>query len=203
MKVRYLLIILLLGCLGCTPTSVNGYEEAIARQLKFHPQSTLQDVYKSFYQDKFGPGHIIPDRASAEEYLRYELSTMEEDTDTLLFEDTGTGDSYVRVSLRLVADGKMDFDEYLDSFISGAVPVTEDALEEWKAEWPLIADAAGKFGLDGYDRDRAAIDSLLNVGGSQYTMHHSRRFNEYYHPHYRIMRKDIANNIINKLKTLK
>ena len=203
MKVRYLLIFLLLGCLGCTPASVRGYEEAIARQLKHHPQSTLQDIYKSFYQDKFGPGHIIPDRASAEEYLRYELSTMEEDTDTLLFEDTGTGDSYVRVSLRLVADGKMDFDEYLDSFISGAVPVTEDALEEWKAEWPLIADAAGKFGLDGYDRDRAAIDSLLNVGGSQYTMHHSRRFNENYHPHYRIMRKDIANNIINKLTTLK
>ena len=203
MKVRYLLIILLLGCLGCTPASVRGYEEAISRQLKFHPQSTLQDIYKSFYQDKFGPGHIIPDRASAEEYLRYELSSMEKDTDTLLFEDTGAGNSYVRVSLRLVSDGMMDFDEYLDSFISGAVPVTEDALEEWKAEWPLIADAAGKFGLDGYDRDRAAIDSLLNVGGSQYTMHHSRRFNENYHPHYRIMRKDIANNIINKLTTLK
>lgn len=203
MKVRYLLIFLLLGCLACTPASVRGYEEAIARQLKHHPQSTLQDIYKSFYQDKFGPGHIIPDRASAEEYLRYELSSMEKDTDTLLFEDTGAGNSYVRVSLRLVSDGMMDFDEYLDSFISGAVPVTEDALEEWKAEWPLIADAAGKFGLDGYDRDRAAIDSLLNVGGSQYTMHHSRRFNENYHPHYRIMRKDIANNIINKLTTLK
>ena len=188
--------------MGCT-SSTARYEDAIAGQLRYHPETTLQDIYKSFYQDKFGPGHIIPDRASAEEYLRYELSSMEEDTDTLLFEPAGAGLSYVRVSLRLVSDEKIDFDEYLDSFISGAVPVTDETLREWKAEWPEIAAAAAKLDIDGYERDKVMIDSLLSVEGSQYAMHHSNRFNESYHPHYRIMRKDIAEQLFNKLITQK
>lgn len=188
--------------MGCT-SGPTRYEDAIAGQLRYHPEATLQDIYKSFYQDKFGPGHIIADKASAEEYLRYELSTMEEDTDTLLFEPTGAGLSYVRVSLRLVSEGRMDFDDYVDSFISGAVPVTDEDLREWKVEWPEIADAAAEFDIDGYERDKAMIDSLLSVEGSQYAMHHSKRFSESYHPHYRIMKKEIAEQIFNKLITQK
>lgn len=203
MKTKSALILFLLVCLGCSPGPSGEYEDAIAGQLERHPLATLQDIYKSFYQDKFGPGHLIEDRASAEEYLLQEISSMEEDTDTLLVEPAGAGHSFVRVSLRAVSDGWMDFDEYAGSFIAGAVPVTDEALREWKEEWPQIAAAAAGFGLDGYDRDKAMIDSLLSVEGSLYTIHHSQRFKEAYHPHYRIIRKDIAEHIINKLITQK
>ena len=49
---------------------------AIKRQMAIYPESTLQDVYKSFYQDRFGPGHIISDTASARSYLMHEFSKM-------------------------------------------------------------------------------------------------------------------------------
>ena len=48
--------------------------EAIDRQMATYPESTLQDVYKSFYQDRFGPGHMISDTASARSYLMREIS---------------------------------------------------------------------------------------------------------------------------------
>ena len=38
---------------------------AVERMLADYPQSTLQDIYKSFFQDRFGPGHIVPDSAKA------------------------------------------------------------------------------------------------------------------------------------------
>ena len=48
------------------------------------PKSTLQDLYKSFFQDRFGPGHIIADEASAMRYLQYELATMDNPVGPLL-----------------------------------------------------------------------------------------------------------------------
>ena len=77
--------------------------QAIERQLKTYPESTLQDVYKSFYQDHFGPGHMIADTASARQYLMYELSQMTEKP-AIYYEPTGRKGRFVRVYLSAVAD---------------------------------------------------------------------------------------------------
>ena len=42
--------------------------------LSNYPQSTLQDVYKSCFQDYFGPAHIISNREAARRYIEYELA---------------------------------------------------------------------------------------------------------------------------------
>ena len=34
-----------------------------------YPLSTLADLYKSFFQDEFGPGHLLADEAGALSYL--------------------------------------------------------------------------------------------------------------------------------------
>lgn len=39
-------------------------------QMKTYPKSTLKDLYKNFFQDKFGPGHIISDTTSAGKFLK-------------------------------------------------------------------------------------------------------------------------------------
>ena len=49
---------------------------AVERQLVSYPESTLQDVYKAFYQEHFGPEHMISDTAAVRQYLDYELSIM-------------------------------------------------------------------------------------------------------------------------------
>lgn len=43
--------------------------------------------------------------------------------------------------------------------------------------------------LPDYSSDKVAIDSLLDAG--KYVMHHSRAYGVAYHPHYRILRRDI------------
>ena len=83
---RKLLLILALACsfnLFSQTIDTVAMRSAIERQLVTYPESTLQDIYKSFYQEHFGPGHIISDTASARRYLMRELSEMGENPITL------------------------------------------------------------------------------------------------------------------------
>ena len=47
-------------------------ERVVKWQLENYPESRLTDLYKNFFQDKFGPGHMVADTASAGAYIRRE-----------------------------------------------------------------------------------------------------------------------------------
>ena len=99
--------------------------------------------------------------------------------------------TYVRVNLSVIADGLMTADELTDALVASAKEVTEEDIERWKAEWKEIAAIIAKNypDLSGLDDDRARIEEMLASG--QYACHHSAAYNAAYHPHYRIIAKDI------------
>ena len=55
------------------------------QQMTDYPESTLKDIYKNFFQDAFGPGHLMSDAEDAEKrmeaYLRSECEQAERDVD--------------------------------------------------------------------------------------------------------------------------
>lgn len=163
---------------------------AVERMLADYPQSTLQDIYKSFFQDRFGPGHIVPDSTKAAAYLQRELSTVE-DTCVLMYEPTGDQGNYCRVALAAITSGRVPFDMYMSAFLRSVREVRSVDFEAWAAEWQQIERIIRGMGLSlpGYDADAVAIAGLLAEG--HYAVHHSRRYNEHYAPHYRIIAKDI------------
>ncbi|MBR3710948.1 MAG: hypothetical protein IKM99_08310, partial [Bacteroidales bacterium] len=119
---RKLLLILALACsfnLFSQTIDTVAMRSAIERQLVTYPESTLQDIYKSFYQEHFGPGHIISDTASARRYLMRELSEMGK-TQSPYFEPTGSQGDYVRVYLSAVADSLITAEQLLDAFVRSA-----------------------------------------------------------------------------------
>lgn len=63
----------------CQAAERQGFEQAVRqaveRQMQRYPKSTLKDLYKNFFQDKYGPGHLIGDTAAAGAYLRQELAS--------------------------------------------------------------------------------------------------------------------------------
>ena len=119
---RKLLLILALACsfsLFGQSIDTLAMRSTIERQLMTYPESTLQDIYKSFYQEHFGPGHIISDTASARRYLMKELSEMGK-TQSPYFEPTGSQGDYVRVYLSAVADSLITAEQLLDAFARSA-----------------------------------------------------------------------------------
>lgn len=180
--------LLLCALLACSGKS--GVHTAVERMLSDYPASTLQDIYKSFFQDRFGPGHIVADTAQAAVYLRHELESVD-NLDVKLYEPTGEHCNYYRVALAAIASGKVPFDTYLSCFLRSVREVEAVDVEVWAAEWALKEKviASMDLGLPGCADDAAAIEEMLSSG--HYAVHHSKQYNAHYAPHYRIIAKDI------------
>lgn len=164
---------------------------AVSTQLEFFPESRLQDLYKSFFQDRFGPGHIIKDRQSALDYILSELASA----DTLTgprTEACGWQGNFVRVNLSVLKDSLMTADELADALMASAKEVEDEDIQRWKAEWKEILAIIEKEYPDIPDlsEDKALIDGLLASG--HYACHHSEVYNAAYHPHYRIIASELV-----------
>ena len=175
---------------SCAARQDGSLLEALQEQLRLHPQSTLQDIYKSFYQDTFGPGHIISDRVSARDYILREAAQTPEPADVML-EKTGAEGRYVRVSLFLVRNGSLDPEALTDAVMQSALPVTPEIRSVWPESWRKIAARASALGLPGYEKDKKALEEVLMQQGSDYAVHHSAAYSDAYDPHYRIIRADV------------
>ena len=170
--------------------------QAIERQLKTYPESTLQDVYKSFYQDLFGPGHMIADTASVRRYLMRELSEMT-DKSAVYFEPTGSKERFVRVYLSAVADSLITADQLLDAFVRSA-NMAQAPDVDWETQWRQIEEIIIKsdIKINGFEADTAL---LREASRNQQAVHHSRAYNAAYHPHYRIVERSIFENELKPL----
>ena len=171
---------------------------AIERQLRDYPESRVQDIYKSFCQDNLGPGHLIPDPESARRYLDSELRAYREDLDSGLYAapslryfPAGDKGNYIRVDLSVVLDGLVSEEAFLDAFVRSANEGERLSEEEWVARWKGIEKVIRKSFMNIPDAgsDLKAISGYLSEG--QLILHHSDAFSEAYHPHYRIIAKDI------------
>ena len=163
---------------------------AVERMVADYPHSTLQDIYKSFFQDNFGPGHAVPDSAQTAVWLHGELAKVER-LDVPLYEPTGSNANYYRVSLAAIVGGKLQADALLSAFLRSVRAVQPSEVAAWAKKWKQIESviAAMELALPNYDADAAAIKDMLSKG--HYAVHHSRLYNEHYAPHYRIIAKDI------------
>ena len=195
MRLRYILIIPLLLLLGCQPSPEKA---AIARQLRDYPESRVEDIYKSFCQDNLGPGHLIPDPQSARNYLESELRTYREDLDSAKYEapeikyyPAGDKGNYVRVDLRVVLDGLVSKELYLNAFVRSANEGKRLTQEQWLAKWKEVEKVSLKDFTDIPDakEDLEMIDSHIEKG--ELILHHSEAFSQAYNPHYRIIARDI------------
>jgi len=165
-------------------------EEAVFSALKTHlgryPGLRLTDLYKSFFQDRFGPGHIVANPAEAAGFLARELGNMQHSA-MLPFEYTGWQNRYVRVNLNLIKSGIITQGSLLDAFIESAGSATPPPDDDWKEEWQQIAGIVKKHysPLLDFDSDLRYIDKRLKA--RIYDMHHSEPFRAAYNPHYRIV----------------
>ena len=189
--IRNLLLILALACsfsLFGQSIDTLAVRSAIERQLATYPESTLQDIYKSFYQEHFGPGHIISDTASARRYLMRELSELGE-TESPYFEPTGCQGDYIRVYLSVVSDSLITAEQLLDAFVRSANSWQEPAVS-WMEKWEAIVSIiqANKMEVQGFETD---LPLLTEAARNNQAVHHSSRYNEAYHPHYRIVERGI------------
>lgn len=189
---RYIVTVIIMGILlvSCSDIKNRQIRMTVENQLSIYPESTLQDLYKNFFQDYFGPGHILSDTLSAGAYLNRELVSFENAT-APYYEPTGYNGNFYRVNLSVIKEGLISRDDFFDAFIRSVSDINIITVEEWKEEWKYI-DAVihdMDLSLTNYTEEREKIFLLLEEG--KYVMHHSGQFSQAYDPHYRIIDREI------------
>lgn len=187
----YLLSFLVFVTLNCTRQIEDEklkIKTAIEADLKLYTQETLIDLYKSYFQGYWGPGHLIPDSTSAHEYMEYELENAIE-FDNVMWQPLAHYNRYYRLNLKYVKDGVIPDSEYLSAFIQSANIPEKPELKDWIIEWDKVISVIEEFGIkvNNYEEDKNYIKALLNDG--KYPVHHSDEFREIYNPHYRVITK--------------
>ena len=187
---------LMLVCNGtqAQSTLADSIQQAVLKHLEAYPQATLQDVYKNFFQDRLGPGHLLADTAQAGLRLRKEL--LNPYPASKYYEPIGYTHNYYRVNLAVVWDSIVNYAQLMEAFTKSAQAVTPDDVEKWKKEWQTIETIIVEMNLNliNYNTDKAAIDNMLEQG--KYMMRHSKTFNNTYQPHYRIIEKHIFEQLL-------
>lgn len=164
--------------------------ESVAQQIKIHPESTLRDLYKSFFQDRFGPGHIISNTDAARQYLLRELDSYTTVSGEMV-EPTGWEHNFYRVNLAVIKKGFISSELLLDALVRSANDVEPVSVEKWREEWAGIEKIIRNMNLSlpDYDKDLAEITDKLQRGA--YVGHHSETYSKAYDPHYRIISREI------------
>lgn len=154
---------------------------------KNYPLATLQDVYKTCYQDFFGAEHLMNDTAMARKYISYELGQCR-DTDMSAMpkrEPTGFRHRFTRINFSCLVDGEITEEQLLAMFIDAAGK--DNAFsDDWASEWLKIEAMALKVNPEWADEE---LQSELRMAAQgRHAVRHSEAFRDNYNPHYRIVR---------------
>ena len=161
-------------------------EEAIDYFVKNYPKAQLVDIYKSFYQDNFGPGHILGDSVAAIRYFQTELADTAS-WEGPQFEFTGEGNNFVRLNMDLIRKGVISPDEYFRAFQNSLGRIEPPTDEYWISEWNQIDSIiqSKNYHFINEGNDRIFIEEKLV--SRNFPIHHSPSFNDNYKFHYRII----------------
>ena len=197
---NFIIITLIVILLGSCSQPTNNRETFVRSFLERYPKATLQDIYKGSFQDVFGPAHMLTDHDAVKRYIIREL----EGADVLegaYYEPCGWQGNFYRINLKAIKDQKITADELTDAFMASANGIDTMLTQTFITEWLQFQQIVRKTipSLQNFTEDSTLLAKLLEEGN--YVVHHSHAFNEHYHPHYRIIRKDIFDEkILPKLK---
>ena len=197
---KYLMISLLMAlAFACTRPS-QPREDFVRSYLQMYPEATLQDIYKGSFQDVFGPAHILTNRESVTQYIHQEIKSAEsfEEHDYI---PCGWQGNFLQVNLKVIADGRVPMEDFVDAFMASANGIDTTLTQTFIDDWQKVQQAVRTVmpTLEGFEKDSTLLSALLQEG--KYVVHHSEKFNAHYHPHYRIIRRDLfEEKILPKLK---
>jgi predicted DNA binding CopG/RHH family protein len=161
-------------------------KKSVQNMLLKYPNSSLKDIYKSFFQDEFGPGHLLEDHEVAKKYFDQELHKMG-NRNRYSIEPCGIGVRFFRANMDLIIGGFLSASEYFELFLDSSHDFLEGKLPEWIEKWRLIEEIVRPFSdrVDYYEEDHREINRMISDG--IVAIHHSERYRKSYDPHYRVL----------------
>lgn len=166
----------------------------LERFYELYPHSEIQDYVKLAYQMSFGVTHFFTNSEDSLHFLKLETSQMEPYADKHLYECLS--DSLVRVNLRPYLAHHLDLEELNANFYQTSL------LEMPKLSYLLDLVKESKTFLLAHGFKETEFDEFMkDYKDRDYPpVHHSKTYNECYHPAYRLISRDRLSPQIKSLK---
>lgn len=145
----------------------------------------IDDYIKLIYQASFGPNHLNKN-ASIDDVLQYIKQELNDFPDTTS-EVTDISDEYVRVYI----SKDVNLKNLASMFLKSNKEKNQDDYIVYYKRLDLLKELIKKKTINLPKSDIKVIDTYAK--DTNLIVHHSNDYNEFYHPHYRIIRKDIYN----------
>lgn len=167
----------------------------LAKYRELFPESTLKDIYKTCFQDNFGPAHIVDDTAAIAAGITEEINNA----DTMGGPDycyTGVNGNFVCVNLQMVQQQRLPLSLLVSALQRSMHQVNAPTVEHWKCMWQQLLPVAVQLlpPTPLVATDSAYIAHRLQQG--EVTGRHSELYNHSYHFHYRIIQRQLFENEI-------
>jgi len=190
MNTSFCLLLVVLSSMSMSSDREKQIQQFVTDELSHYPEAGLKDLYKNYFQDAFGPGHLIPDTTGAGRYLDWELKQPDW-TDPLPWQPLGTNHDFYRINLQLLKSGKIPRDTLLLGMVKSVPLARKPDIVSWTKEWNEVLAVIKRMKpeLAGLASDEKLIAATLARG--EVVMHHSEQYEKTYHPHYRIIHRTV------------
>jgi hypothetical protein len=169
--------------------------------LKRYPMMQVEDFIKMTHQSMFGPAHLMskPTKERLMSYFREEIKHYKLYEPTPLVESIGN--NYYRVSVEVVRLNLMTEEDYIDAFYESMLtsPVVTPKLQDWMK---ALLEELSVWIQEHTKLLKQDIQPLMDfyIKSGFPAMHHSTKFQELYHPHYRVIHQNDLGGLEKKIE---
>ncbi|MCZ7557956.1 MAG: hypothetical protein M5R41_16270 [Bacteroidia bacterium] len=187
-----ILLMLILPLLACSDAREQEADPLRSFAKSFrqdYPFSQAQDLYKSLYQDAFGPGHIITNWDFARNRLESEIAHLPEFEETRLTEPCGPSGNMLRLNLRPAVRMGITTETIIGLMQRTMERLRPDTVA-FLAQWDRARALASQGQFPWTSTEMENFDETLSPSGLD-VIHHSREYAANYHPAYRVILAEV------------
>ncbi len=167
-------------------------DEQIAALLEVHlaryPAMCIPDVYKLLHQATFGPGHAVPSKKAAREWLDHEMGHVGQGGPSPLVESIHPDGAIVRLHLAPYVALGGAVKPLLDAMVRSAEQVSGDParLAAWWALFERLCETHTPF-VGQFPLQELALFGRVRAAEQWPAVHHSPAYVREYRPAYRVL----------------
>jgi hypothetical protein len=169
----------------------------IKEHIKVYPCIEATDIYKLLYQGVFGVKHIISEKAWDRLIEEADRINLEEYFDEPLTEQVSINNDFIRINLRPYLRKGLPLRALYNAMTKTAKEKRD--TKKFISYWKTFKKFAESEKLAFNSNEIAEIENSLLIDGPV-PRHHSKTYRDNYYPAYRVIKKELFDNLIKENK---
>lgn len=177
-----------------------GLADVIRTHITRYPEAEVIDMYKLLHQATFGVGHLIANKKTSRELIELRMKQLRPLPGAPLLENIHPAGAIVRLHLQpymALGGGAKDL---VNAMAESAAAVELDPVlmaARWRA-FEGLCQPGGPF-VDVFSAQDVMLLGRIRSREQWPAVHHSPAYYNAYHPHYRVLTREAAEALVEKL----